>query len=105
MAEHDVVTAIILADDSELTWVEVCQYCHLPEETFIELVELGLFQEQVMVDTLRFDAEKLARIESASRLLHDLKINTSGVVVALELLDEIEQLRQKISILQRFGEE
>jgi chaperone modulatory protein CbpM len=105
MAKHDIVTAILLDDDSEITLVEVCQNYHLPEEIVIELVQLGLFQDHLTIETLRFNAEKLARIESASRLLHDLKINTSGVVLALELLDQIEQLRQEVSILQRLSEE
>jgi len=101
MAKHEIITAILLEEESVLTLVEVCQNYHLPEEIVTELVELGLFQDHISIKTLRFNAEKLARIESAARLLHDLKINTSGVVLALELLDEIEQLRQEISILQR----
>jgi chaperone modulatory protein CbpM len=104
MAKHEIVTAILVNDDPKLTLVEVCKHYDLAEEMLIELVQLGLFQDQMTIETLRFNAEKLARIESAARLLHDLQVNTSGVVLALELLDEIEQLRQEVSILQRLSE-
>lgn len=104
MTKHDIITAIVLDDDSSVTFVEVCENYHLSEDILSELVELGLFKDELTAATLRFNAEKLARIRTASRLLNGLQINTSGAVLALELLDEIEQLRQEIAILQRLSE-
>lgn len=104
MTKHDIITAILLDDDSGVTFVEVCENYHLSEDTLIELVALGLFKDELTAETLRFDAVKLARIRAASSLVNGLKINTSGVVLALELLDEIEQLRQEITILQRLSD-
>ncbi len=79
---------------------DMSAYCQLPVDVIIEFVELGLF-ETLSFNELRFDAEKLSRIRSAARLFHDLKINAPGVVLALELLDEVEALRDEVAILQR----
>ena len=106
MAEHEVVTAVMIDEDTSLTFVEVCQYYRLPESVLRQMIEHGLFQESsTRVKATRFDAPKLARVRSASRLRKDLGLNIPGVVLALELLDELEQLRQEIYILQRHIQE
>lgn len=91
---------VMVSETFELTIEDMSAYCQLPIEVIIEFVGLGLFETQSVTE-LRFDDEKLSRIRSAARLFHDLKINAPGVVLALELLDEIDSLREEIAILQR----
>ncbi len=101
MKDQQKMTTFVVSETFELSIEDMSAHCQLPVEVIVELVELGLFEAHTTSLALRFDAEKLSRVQSAARLLHDLKINTPGVVLALELLDEIEALRQEISILQR----
>ena len=46
----------------------------------------------------RFSGESLRRAKTAAHLTHDLELNTPGVALALDLLDEIAQLRARIQI-------
>lgn len=103
---RETITAIMLDGDTSLTFVEVCEQYSLSETVLRQLIEHGLFQEPCpRIKTTRFDALKLARVHSAARLHHDLGVNIPGVVLALELLDELEQLRQEVRILQRHVQE
>jgi len=43
----------------------------------------------------------LLRVQTTLRLQRDLEVNLAGAVLALELLDEIKQLRQQVAFLQR----
>ena len=105
MTKHQMITAVIVDDHTSLSFVEVCQHYDITEEALIELIEYGLFSEnQTTIKSIQFDAAKLARIQAATRLRQDLDINTPGVILALELLDQIEQLQQEINILQRLSE-
>jgi chaperone modulatory protein CbpM len=91
---------VIVKETLEFTLEDVSDYCQLPVEVVIELIGLGLFDTPTVTE-LRFNTEHLSRIQSAARLFHDLKINAPGVVLAVELLDEIEALRQELAILER----
>jgi chaperone modulatory protein CbpM len=95
-------------DEVTFTFIEVCEQINLPERELCELLEYGLFPEDLIpkrIKSTRFSVQKLQRLRSASRLHHDLGVNASGIVLALELLDELEQLRQEVSILQRHLQE
>ena len=96
------ITAILIDDDTSLTFVEVCERYSLSKSMLRQMIEHGLFSEPCIgIKATRFDAPKIARVHSASRLQHDLGVNVPGVVLALELLDELQQLRQEVHILQR----
>ncbi len=53
------------------------------------------------VERLSLDQKTLRRMESAFRLHRDLEINLPGVVLALDLLDELKQLRHELDILRK----
>ena len=44
----------------------------------------------------RFSGAALARTRTAARLARDLGVNVPGVALALELLDEIAALRERL---------
>ena len=44
----------------------------------------------------RFGGDSLRRAKTAAHLTHDLELNVPGVALALDLLDEIAQLRSQI---------
>ena len=43
-----------------------------------------------------FGRYAMLRVARARRLTHDLELNTAGVALALELLEEIDQLRSRL---------
>jgi chaperone modulatory protein CbpM len=48
-------------------------------------------------ESWRFGGDALARIRLATRLSRDLDVNTSGVALALDLLDRIAELESRLA--------
>jgi chaperone modulatory protein CbpM len=54
-----------------------------------------------MVAQWRFSGSSLRRARLALRLSQDLEVNAPGVALALDLMDEIEELRARLHRLGR----
>ncbi len=67
----------------------------------LDLVDLGVLHPLAPTEPLRFDSRALARLLRANRLRKDLNINTAGIATSLDLLEEVEQLRQEVAFLRR----
>ncbi len=104
MNNTDVVTAELMDENTlMISFTEVIYQYHIPEELLIELLEHGLFNEITLpIKQLTFNPPMLKRIQSAQRLQDDLNINSPGVVLVLELHDELEALRRELDILRRY---
>ena len=101
MAYQIIVDAEVLDENIKISIVDVCETCNISEDTLLEMMEYGLFHHQNMhLKMIHVDHKSFDRIRSACRLQHDLDINLPGVVLILELLDELDQARQELSILQ-----
>ena len=87
----------VVEDEVTLTTVELCRACNA-SESHIELwVSEGVLQPSgASPDEWRFGGPSLARMRVATRLARDLEINSPGVALALDLLDEIESLEAKL---------
>ena len=94
---------VISTEQSGITITEVCQRYSISESTVQEMVEYGLFQIEVTHTTI-ISSEALRKIESALRLQRDLGINLPGVVLALELIEELETLRSEVQFLHKYLE-
>ncbi len=97
-------SAIIVEDSDHLSLVNICRYCSLPAESIINMVEQGMIDPidpSLSYSQWQFHRTSLLRIQSALRLQRDLELNLSGAILALELLDEIKELRQQVAYLQR----
>ena len=52
----------------------------------------------------RFHGVSIRRVRRAQRLERDLGVNTPGIALALELLEELEQLRSRVRHLEDHDE-
>ena len=91
----------LLDEDVEMTLAQLCQACELSEGEIIELVEQGI------IDPLgaepaewRFVSVSLRRVRITRNLQRDLGVNAPGAALALELLEEIEELRTRLRRLE-----
>lgn len=92
----------VLIEEETYTFVEVCEKYELTKQMLEELMEYGLFQLRTKnIQQESFDSKILSRIQSARRLQNDLGINIPGVVLALELIDELEVLKKELQILKK----
>ncbi|HTV97520.1 MAG TPA: chaperone modulator CbpM [Steroidobacteraceae bacterium] len=90
------LTGDIIEESCVLRVSDLSRMFAVEERHIIELVEEGVLS---VVETerteWRFSGAALRRARIALRLERDLGINTPGVALVLELLDELEQLRRE----------
>lgn len=92
-----VLTGILLDEQIELTLSELCEACSRSSAWVIELVEEGVLEPiGEERSRWRFSGTSVQRAVAATRLQQDLKINLAGVALALDLIDEIDALRQRL---------
>ncbi len=92
------LTGTIFEQATALTISELGRLCTVEIQCIVELVEEGvLIVETEAGGEWRFAASNLQRARTAIRLQRDLGINIAGVALAIELLDEIADLRRQIS--------
>ena len=91
------LTGIVLDEQTELSLAELSQACSVSVEWVIELVDEGVLEPAGQrQERWRFSGTHLLRARTAVRLQHDLKINLAGVALALELMEEIETMRERL---------
>lgn len=104
MANHiDIteLTAVVLDESSRVTLRELCQACALTAEQVTALMDEGVIEAQQTAGTLYFSGVCVRKVHRIVRLEKDLGVNHAGAALALELLEEIEQLRARIRRLER----
>lgn len=102
MAKSTMIMGMLVDDHSSVSFVDVCEKQGISEDVLLDMLEHGLLPEVISPDRqVEFDLNMLNRIQSACRLQVDLGLNVPGVVLALELMDELEQLHSELSVLQR----
>ncbi len=99
---NQVIVGVLIEESETMSYSEVCHKYHIPKELLIEMMEHGLFSNHsTQIENLALNAKELHRIESAFRLHQDLGINLEGVVLAIELLEKIDQLDNELQILRK----
>ena len=87
----------ILEEEVVLSLGELCRASRLPAERVIELAEEGVIEPIGRgPENWRFRGVSLRRIRCAQRLEEDLGVNTAGVALVLDLLDELERVRARL---------
>lgn len=98
----DVLTGVVITETSVWTLYELSCACRVQVERIRALVEEGILEPTGShPQEWRFGGGSLARALTAMRLEDELEINAPGVALALELLDELKVLRQRVRRLER----
>lgn len=96
----DILTGIIIEEETRLSLRELCDACAVHVEFITELVDEGVI-EPTGIDKSHwcFSGISLQRIRTAKRLQQDLGVNLAGVALALDLIEELQQLRTQLQKL------
>ena len=92
----------ILDEQFEFSLADLCQCCTVQAETIIEMVEEGMLSPVGSSPSdWRFSGTAQRHVEITLHLQRDLRINLPGAALALELMQEIEQLQRKLRLYDR----
>jgi chaperone modulatory protein CbpM len=92
----------LLEEDVELSLAQICRACRLSAEQVVELVDQGVIEPSGReLVSWRFQGISLRRVRFTQRLQNDLGVNAPGAALALDLLEELEQLRSRLRRFER----
>lgn len=97
ISENETLIGEILNDENEISLRQICNACQLPAEIVIEYVEYGVIEPiQSSNANLFFHSHCINRILTARRLQDDLGLNNAGVALAIDLIDELNEVRHRL---------
>jgi chaperone modulatory protein CbpM len=95
------ISVQILEEEVEWTQEELCQVCKISVDQLSDFVEEGLIDPDGQSPAeWQFRGTSLQRIRFARRVMRDLGVNTAGAALALDLLEKIEKLEQRLRRLE-----
>jgi hypothetical protein len=93
------MTTLFIVEEEQggLWWnlQQVCVGCQLEAAFVVECVELGVADPRGSPSQWQFDANSRTRLLKAWRLHRDLDVHVSGLPLILDLLEEVDSLRQE----------
>lgn len=94
--EHEnSLIGILLDDNLRVSLRELTGMCGVNAEVVVEMVSEGIAEpDGGDPHQWRFAGASIQRIQTALRLQRDLKVNLAGAALALELLEELSELRR-----------
>lgn len=97
---HDLVvlTESMVDDQPELSLDDLCRICQVSPDFLQELMAYGVIEP---LDHGLFDAEHLRRVRIVRHLQHDLEVNLAGAALVLDLMDQMEEMRARLSMLEK----
>jgi chaperone modulatory protein CbpM len=101
MADKE-ITVLSMEAQSELTFEELCEICHVTHEFIRELVEYGAIEPKgISIEVWRFNPSHMRKIQIIKRLQEDLEVNLPGAALAMDLMDQMEQMRGQLEFLEK----
>ncbi len=91
-----VIEGIILEEQKELSLGELCRLCRVHADYVLDLIDEGILEPEGDDRGLQFHGECVVRTCKAISLQRDMGLNLPGVAMVLDLLDEVEELRETI---------
>ena len=96
------MSTVVIVDEQSLSLLDICRALGLSAATVIEMVEYGIVEpiSGSDVQDWQFSAQALKRTRIAVRLQRDLQVNLAGLDLALNLLEEVQQLRHRVKFFE-----
>lgn len=101
---HEHLHGTLLDDETLFSLHEFCHACGVRSELIIEMVDEGVLHPGGNApEDWCFRGSAVTRAQKALRLSRDLSVNWPGAALALDLLEELEQLRARLRRLEGQG--
>ena len=103
MKQPSKIDAIIIDETQTFSIEELSSSSQVEVSLIIEMVDYGLLEpEGAHPEQWLFSSDDLKRSQKALHLKDDLEVNFPGIALVLDLLDEVQELRQELEQLERF---
>lgn len=90
-----VVSGLVMDERVSFSLGELSRACGVSAELVMDMVEEGVVEPVGREpEAWRFPGEAVIRVQTALRLSEDLRVNLAGAALALDLMDELTELRQ-----------
>jgi chaperone modulatory protein CbpM len=97
MSPENILNGRVLEEGDLVTMEELCRSCTVETETISLLVAEGILDPVgERASQWRFTIGSLRRVKIVIHLQRDLGVNLPGAALALELLDQIAELKRAI---------
>lgn len=101
MRKEPPIEGIVLDEAFSVSFVELTRLCCTSSRVVRLMVNEGLLRPKGQrPEDWRFSGFEVHRARRAIRLQRDLDLNLAGTALALELLEELESLRQRVQSLE-----
>ncbi len=98
--ESEVLSGKLLEEDSEVSFAQLCEACAVHAESVEAMIEEGIIAPiGGGARHWRFTRISVVRVRSVLRMQRDLHVNLAGAALALELLERIEALSDRVRAL------
>jgi chaperone modulatory protein CbpM len=94
--DDQALTGTIFDQSAILTIKDLSRMCNVEERHIVEFVEEGVLNVVEVRSEWHFTGDALRRARLAVRLERDLELNLAGVALALDLIEELQQLRREL---------
>ncbi len=102
--KSEALEGLVVTETTLFTVDEFCSACTVKLEVIEALVAEGIVEPvRQDHDQPQFSGASLMRARTAIRLHRDMEINLAGVALALDLMDEIRDLRRRLAQLNVTG--
>jgi chaperone modulatory protein CbpM len=91
-----VLPGTLFDESTTLSIKDLSRMCAIDERHIVEFVEEGVLSVVDIRSEWHFTGDALRRARLAVRLERDLELNLPGVALAVELLEEVAQLRREL---------
>jgi chaperone modulatory protein CbpM len=86
----------ILDEQPAFSLREICEVCSVHADRIVEMVDEGIAcPHGAGIHVWRFSGRDVVRIRAALRLERDLRVNLPGAALVLDLLDELQSMRNR----------
>jgi chaperone modulatory protein CbpM len=96
-SDDQLLTGAIFDESAVLSLKDLSRMCLVDERHIMEFVEEGVLNVIEIRSEWHFSGDALRRARLAVRLERDLELNLAGVALAVELIEEIAQLRRQLN--------
>jgi chaperone modulatory protein CbpM len=97
-ADMTSVRGRVVEEDVHLSLAELCRACEVAEDELTVWVLEGVIEPLGRLHSeWHFGGQSLARARLGSRLSRELDINAPGIALALDLLEQIDDLTRRLN--------